>query len=130
MKTFIAPFATTRNNDESFKNFIAYSEKNVVQLVRHAMTRVRQSLLSVIMILTLLTGLTQMSFSQSSTFTTSGTFTVPAGVTSVKVQAWGGGGAGGGCSKGLGRARAAWLAPEAVTLAAPWTTVLRPVARC
>ena len=30
------------------------------------------------------------------TFNTSGTFTVPAGVTSVQVQAWGAGGAGGG----------------------------------
>ena len=34
-------------------------------------------------------------WAQSQTFTTSGTFTVPAGVTSVTVQAWGGGGAGG-----------------------------------
>jgi len=30
------------------------------------------------------------------TYTTSGSFVVPAGVTSVKVEAWGGGGAGGG----------------------------------
>src|ERR1700722_18283908 len=31
------------------------------------------------------------------TFNSSGTFTVPAGVTSLQVQCWGGGGAGGGC---------------------------------
>ena len=33
------------------------------------------------------------------TFTTSGTYTVPAGVTSLKIECWGGGGAGGGCPK-------------------------------
>lgn len=33
------------------------------------------------------------------TFTTSGTYTVPPGVTSLKVECWGGGGAGGGCPK-------------------------------
>ncbi|TDE45909.1 choice-of-anchor D domain-containing protein [Flavobacterium rhamnosiphilum] len=33
------------------------------------------------------------------TFSTSGTFTVPAGVTSIQVEAWGGGGAGGGATK-------------------------------
>jgi hypothetical protein len=37
-------------------------------------------------------------FAQTQTFTTSGTFTVPAGVTNVTVEAWGGGGAGGGCT--------------------------------
>jgi hypothetical protein len=35
---------------------------------------------------------------QSQTFTTSGTFTVPVGVTQLTVEAWGGGGAGGGCT--------------------------------
>ncbi len=36
------------------------------------------------------------------TYTADGTFTVPAGVTTVKVEAWGGGGAGGGTSAGIG----------------------------
>lgn len=36
----------------------------------------------------------------SQTLTTSGTFTVPCGVTSITVQCWGGGGAGGGSSSG------------------------------
>ncbi|HPF00186.1 MAG TPA: hypothetical protein PKY63_05930, partial [Bacteroidales bacterium] len=35
-------------------------------------------------------------FSQTTTFTTSGTWTCPAGVTSVTVECWGGGGGGGG----------------------------------
>src|SRR3954469_22605891 len=35
-------------------------------------------------------------WSQTQTFTTSGTYTVPAGVTSITVEVWGGGGAGGG----------------------------------
>ena len=35
---------------------------------------------------------------QTQTFTVSGTFTVPAGVTSINVQCWGAGGAGGGSS--------------------------------
>jgi hypothetical protein len=39
-----------------------------------------------------------LGFPQTQTFTTSGTFTVPTGVTSVTVEAWGGGGAGGGCT--------------------------------
>ena len=38
--------------------------------------------------------LSYISFSQSQTFTTSGTFNVPAGLTSVTVQAWGAGGGG------------------------------------
>ena len=37
----------------------------------------------------------QSSIAQSQTFTTNGTFTVPAGVTSITVECWGGGGAGG-----------------------------------
>lgn len=37
-------------------------------------------------------------YGQSQTFTSSGTFTVPAGVTTVTVEAWGGGGAGGGAA--------------------------------
>jgi len=36
------------------------------------------------------------AFSQTQTFNSSGSFTVPAGVTSITVEAWGGGGAGGG----------------------------------
>ena len=43
----------------------------------------------------LINGTTEI-FGQSQTITTSGTFTVPAGVTSITVEAWGGGGAGGG----------------------------------
>ncbi|WP_298151813.1 choice-of-anchor D domain-containing protein [Flavobacterium sp.] len=39
--------------------------------------------------------LSALSFAQTQTFTTSGSFTVPAGVTSIQVEAWGGGGAGG-----------------------------------
>ncbi|HNP98256.1 MAG TPA: hypothetical protein PKK99_04345, partial [Bacteroidia bacterium] len=35
-------------------------------------------------------------FAQTQTFSSSGTFTAPAGVTSVVVECWGGGGAGGG----------------------------------
>ncbi|MEO7483040.1 MAG: hypothetical protein ABIT81_04725 [Ferruginibacter sp.] len=38
----------------------------------------------------------QTGFSQTATFTTSGTWTCPAGVTSISVECWGGGGAGGG----------------------------------
>lgn len=40
--------------------------------------------------------LTEHSPGQSQTFTSSGTFTVPPGVTSIIVECWGGGGAGGG----------------------------------
>ncbi|TRX27549.1 choice-of-anchor D domain-containing protein [Flavobacterium franklandianum] len=39
-----------------------------------------------------------LGFSQTQTFTTSGTFIVPVGVTNVTVEAWGAGGAGGGCT--------------------------------
>ncbi|MBA9072617.1 hypothetical protein GGR22_000743 [Flavobacterium gossypii] len=39
--------------------------------------------------------LTSVSYSQNQTFTSSGTFTVPVGVTSITVEAWGGGGKGG-----------------------------------
>jgi len=40
------------------------------------------------------------------TYTANGTFTVPAGVTTVKVEAWGGGGAGGGAAPALGNVAA------------------------
>ncbi|MBW8332176.1 MAG: hypothetical protein K0M40_09165, partial [Prolixibacteraceae bacterium] len=43
-----------------------------------------------------------MGIMESLTFTSSGTFTVPAGVTSITVQCWGGGGAGGGAYYGAG----------------------------
>ncbi|MFM7217362.1 MAG: hypothetical protein ACKO1U_05035, partial [Bacteroidota bacterium] len=43
---------------------------------------------------------------QTQTFTTSGTYTVPAGVTSITVECWGGGGGGGGAShSGSGNSR-------------------------
>ena len=41
-------------------------------------------------------GLVIVSWTPSQIFTSSGTFTVPAGVTSITVECWGGGGAGGG----------------------------------
>lgn len=41
------------------------------------------------------------AIAQTQTFTSSGTFTVPAGVTTVQVEAWGGGGAGGGVASGF-----------------------------
>ena len=41
------------------------------------------------------------AIAQTQTFTSSGTFTVPAGVTTVQVEAWGGGGAGGGVASGI-----------------------------
>lgn len=41
-------------------------------------------------------GLVVVSWTPSQRFTSSGTFTVPAGVTSITVECWGGGGAGGG----------------------------------
>ncbi|HEY4616705.1 MAG TPA: hypothetical protein VIH09_00735, partial [Flavobacterium sp.] len=40
--------------------------------------------------------ITFFGYSQTTTFTTTGTFTVPAGVTSITIEAWGGGGTGGG----------------------------------
>ena len=36
--------------------------------------------------------ITFFGYSQTTTFTTTGTFTVPAGVTSITIEAWGGGG--------------------------------------
>lgn len=41
-------------------------------------------------------GLVVVSWTPSQRFTSSGTFTVPAGVTSITIECWGGGGAGGG----------------------------------
>lgn len=48
--------------------------------------------------------ISQFSFSQTQTFTTSGSFSFPAGVTAVKVECWGAGGSGGGntANKSLG----------------------------
>ena len=43
------------------------------------------------------------SFGQTATFSSSGTFTIPAGVTSLTVQAWGGGGCSGNNTDGRGR---------------------------
>lgn len=41
-------------------------------------------------------GFSNYGWGQSQTFTSSGTFTVPAGVTCISIECWGGGGAGGG----------------------------------
>ncbi|MDI1255031.1 MAG: choice-of-anchor D domain-containing protein [Flavobacterium sp.] len=68
---------------------------------------------------------TALGFAQSQTFTTTGTFTVPAGVTSIQVEAWGAGGAGGGAtgtiSAGGGGAGGGYVKNTAVTVV-PGTT--------
>ena len=48
----------------------------------------------IIILLGLFGGAGQSAFGQSQTFTTSGSFTVPAGVTSITIQCWGAGGGG------------------------------------
>jgi hypothetical protein len=53
------------------------------------------------------TSLVVAQFNRTQTFTSNGTFTVPAGVTTVQVEAWGAGGAGGGVSGTTTNARAA-----------------------
>lgn len=65
----------------------------------------------------------ELSAQTTQTFTSSGTFTVPAGVTSVQVEAWGGGGAGGGVNAsflatraGGGGAGGAYVNNTAVTV--------------
>lgn len=61
-----------------------------------------------------------LSFAQSQTFTTTGTFQVPAGVTSIQVEAWGAGGAGGGAtgnpSAGGGGAGGGYVKNTALTV--------------
>lgn len=47
--------------------------------------------------------LSTLTYGQSQTFTSTGTFTIPAGVTSVLVECWGGGGSGGGNSSNISR---------------------------
>ncbi|AWI27107.1 choice-of-anchor D domain-containing protein [Flavobacterium pallidum] len=68
---------------------------------------------------------TALTFGQSQTFSSTGTFTVPAGVTSIRVEAWGGGGAGGGAtgapSAGGGGAGGAYVRNNAITVI-PGTT--------
>ena len=48
-----------------------------------------------LLVLATITTSSSSLFGQVNTFTTSGTYTVPAGVTSITVECWGGGGAGG-----------------------------------
>ena len=48
----------------------------------------------VLALMLLVMGVNNAIFSQTQTFTGSGTFTVPAGVTSIKVECWGGGAGG------------------------------------
>ncbi len=57
-------------------------------------------------VLTLIFWANNLLAQTTQTFTSSGTFTVPAGVYSVKVEAWGGGGAGGGVDGASGTYRA------------------------
>lgn len=63
-----------------------------------------------------------VSFGQTATFSTSGTWTCPAGVTSVNIQSWGGGGAGGGVnannSAGAGGGGGAFNSANAVAVTA------------
>src|SRR5450759_5126954 len=100
MKTSIAHLTTTGQDNAFFRNFIGYSETGQIQFIHHAMIRVKRSLMSVILIISLVFGLAQKSFSQSQTITSTGTFTVPVGVTSVTIEAWGGGGRGGARTSG------------------------------
>lgn len=63
---------------------------------------------------------TALSFAQTQTFTTTGSFTVPAGITSIRVEAWGAGGAGGGAtgnpSAGGGGAGGAYVRNNAIAV--------------
>lgn len=65
--------------------------KKDIFIVKNKLT---QAKLFILLIFTI--GSLQIAYSQSQTFTTSSTFTVPTGVTSIKVECWGGGGSGGG----------------------------------
>lgn len=87
----------------------------------------------------LMTFLTDPGWAVSEKFTVSGTFTPPAGVTSVTVECWGGGGAGGGAEKvsggnvggggGGGGAYAKRLSVP-VTPGIQYTVTIPPVAVC
>jgi hypothetical protein len=59
-------------------------------------TILRNFMILVVTMVTSFFSVSQVSAQTSQTFTANGTFTVPAGVTSIKVECWGGGGAGGG----------------------------------
>ena len=100
MKTPTAPLTANGHFNAPFQNLFGFSKAGVKQLIFNVRSKTNRSLLSVILIVSFIFGLIQENLGQSQTFTTPGTanFTVPAGVTSITVQVWGGGGRGGSTS--------------------------------
>ncbi len=76
----------TNNSGQKFYARFPYIKQKIKQLV-------------LVILSTLFFSVHSFPQTQSQTFTSSGTFTVPTGVTSVKVECWGGGGAGGGSTR-------------------------------
>lgn len=70
-------------------NFMRYLTINRIKVDWHS-----TQLLQIVTLVLFILGSTSSLWSQSQTFTTSGSVTIPAGVTSVTVEGWGGGGKG------------------------------------
>ena len=97
MKTSILPSETygyKKIRTQLFKNGVAKTE--ATQLILLVLSRARRSLSLGTMFLALMFGFVQQSFAQIVITNPTSPWTVPAGVTSIKVEVWGGGGAGGG----------------------------------
>ena len=98
MKTANLPTAKTGLNTELKRSNHGEEKPNSPQLLTLIQARAKRALLLSAMMLAMMLGFIQQGLSQTATtaFTANGTFNKPAGVTRVTVEAWGGGGAGGG----------------------------------
>jgi hypothetical protein len=85
-------------------------------------TILRNFMILVVTMVTSFFSVSQVSAQTSQTFIANGTFTVPAGVTSIKVECWGGGGAGGGATgnpaAGGGGGGGSYVRNDAITVIA------------
>lgn len=100
MKTATLPSSITGLDKVFIQKLSGVANAIAPQLFSHIFKRARPFKLLLIMLLTVMLGINRQGYSQGTqTFNYTGssqTFTVPAGVTSITVSAWGGGGAGGG----------------------------------
>ena len=91
----------TSDTCQQVRNFAVSVSSSNRRLTGNSRHKAKWHFASLVLLLAMMLGFIQQGFTQTVTNPTS-PWTVPAGVASIKVEVWGGGGAGGGCNSTLG----------------------------